>query len=259
MPVPELLVRRGGAPNPTTTRWSGPRGESSTGLDAASCTHSDEKIRAPDQGGEPASERSRWVEIHQSWAELYDASTAWSWHLRSWAVERLRLQPGEVVVDVGCGTGLCFPLIEERIGRQGCLIGIEPCPEMMGRAASRVDAHRWGNVTLVREPAEEATLPGAGDAALFCATHDILRSPIALKNVLGQLRSGGRTVAIGGRWAPAWMPALNCAAFALHWPWVRTFEGFERPWSHMEQLVVDLQVETLALGAGFIAWGTVRR
>jgi demethylmenaquinone methyltransferase/2-methoxy-6-polyprenyl-1,4-benzoquinol methylase len=174
------------------------------------------------------------------------------------AVERLRLHPGDVVVDVGCGTGLCFPLIEERIGRQGRLIGIEPCAEMMSRAVSRVDAHRWGNVTLVREPAEEARLPVACDAALLCAAHDILRSPIALMNVLGQLRPGGRVLAIGGKWAPPWMPTLNFAVFALHWPWARTFEGFKRPWSHMEQLVGDLQVETVALGAGFVAWGTVR-
>jgi ubiquinone/menaquinone biosynthesis C-methylase UbiE len=206
-----------------------------------------------------ASDRDRSVETHRSSAELYDDSTACFCHYRRWAVERLRLHPGEVVVDVGCGTGLCFPHIEERIGRHGRLIGIEACPEMLGRAASRVAAHGWDNVTLLREPAEGARVPLACDAALFCATHDILQTPIALKNVLGQLRSGGRAVAIGGKWAPPWMPALNVAVFALHWPWTRTFEGFARPWSHMEQFVRDLQVETLALGAGFVAWGTVRR
>lgn len=86
-----------------------------------------------------------------------------------------------------------------------------------------------------------------------------LRSPAAVANVLGQLRPGGHVAAIGGKWAPPWMPTLNLAVFALHWPWVTTFEGFERPWSHIEQWVADLRVETLAGGAGFVAWGTVPR
>ncbi|MGH9179844.1 MAG: methyltransferase domain-containing protein [Acidimicrobiales bacterium] len=258
MPIPELVPRRGGVLQPRTPPWSGRASESSPASEAASCIHYDKELAAPGGGGEHGPERDSSVEIHRGSAELYDASTACFRHYRWWAVELLRLRPGEVVVDVGCGTGLCFPLIEERIGRQGRLIGIERCPEMLSRAASRVEAHRWGNVTLLHEPAEEARLPVACDAALFCATHDILRSPIALKNVLGQLRPGGRAVAIGGKWAPPWMPALNIAVFALHWPWARTFEAFERPWSHMEQLVGDLQVETLAFGAGFVAWGIPR-
>ena len=37
----------------------------------------------------------------------------------------------------------------------------------------------------------------AADAALFCAVHDILQSPDALRNVLSRLRPGAR-VAAGG-------------------------------------------------------------
>ncbi|MFN2505251.1 MAG: class I SAM-dependent methyltransferase [Acidimicrobiales bacterium] len=203
------------------------------------------------------SEREQSVEMYRSWAELYDASTASFLHYRRLAVERLRVHPGEVVVDVGCGTGLCFPLIEELVGRQGSLIGIDHCPDMLAQAASRVEARGWRNVTLLCEPAEVARLPVVGDAALSCATHDLLRAPIVLKNVLGQLRPGGRVAAIGGKWAPPWMLALNAAVFALHLRCVTTFEGFERPWSHIEEFVGDLQVETLAFGAGFVACGTL--
>ena len=38
---------------------------------------------------------------------------------RSHAVKMLRLKQGECVIDLGCGTGLNFPLILEQIGSGG--------------------------------------------------------------------------------------------------------------------------------------------
>jgi predicted TPR repeat methyltransferase len=75
--------------------------------------------------------------------------------MRRRAVNNLGLEPGQVVLDVGCGTGLMFEAIEERIGPTGSLIGIELSPEMLAVAAERVAAHRWENVSLLEAPAEE--------------------------------------------------------------------------------------------------------
>ena len=47
-------------------------------------------------------------------------------------------QPGEVILDVGCGTGRNFERIRERIGPAGRLIGIEQSPEMLARARALV-------------------------------------------------------------------------------------------------------------------------
>jgi hypothetical protein len=41
----------------------------------------------------------------------------------------------------------------------------------------------------------------------------------------------------------------------LHAPYVRSFEGFQRPWHHLEQLLVDVHVRELALGSGYIMTG----
>jgi ubiquinone/menaquinone biosynthesis C-methylase UbiE len=45
------------------------------------------------------------------------------WAYRKHAVEALGLQKGDTVVDLGCGTGLNFSLLQEQIGPQGKIIG----------------------------------------------------------------------------------------------------------------------------------------
>ena len=123
---------------------------------------------------------------------------------RRQAVESLAPAPGEVVLDAGCGTGLNFERLEDGVGREGRLVGIDQSPEMLARARERVEQHGWANVTLVEAPAEQADPAVRADAALLCATHDILRSPPALENILGRVKEGGRVVATGPKWAPWW-------------------------------------------------------
>ena len=50
---------------------------------------------------------------------------------RKKAVEHLNLNKGDLVVDLGCGTGLCFPLLMEKIGPNGKLIGVDISTEML--------------------------------------------------------------------------------------------------------------------------------
>jgi len=57
---------------------------------------------------------------------------------RRQAIQLLRLAPGSTVVDVACGTGLNFPLIQQRIGPSGRLIGVDLTAAMLRRANARV-------------------------------------------------------------------------------------------------------------------------
>jgi hypothetical protein len=36
---------------------------------------------------------------------------------------------------------------------------------------------------------------------------------------------------------------------------VRSFEGFDRPWNHLEQLIEDVHVRELAFGSGYVLTG----
>jgi SAM-dependent methyltransferase len=187
-------------------------------------------------------------------AAYYDSRTGAFTGYREAIVDLLPLRPGDVVLDVGCGTGLCFPLVRELIGPTGRIIGVDASAPMLELAAERVRAAGWDNVSLVAAPVAEADLPPA-DHALFCAVHDVLRSAPALDTVLAALRPGGTVAAGGGKWAPPWALAVNAAVLALHAPFVTDFTGFDRPWALLAERLPDLRVHELAMGAGYTAAG----
>jgi ubiquinone/menaquinone biosynthesis C-methylase UbiE len=184
----------------------------------------------------------------------YELFTTWLEPYRHRAVSALRLQPGELVLDVGCGTGLSFAAIQAAIGPGGRLVGIEPSPEMLARARTRVEAAGWTNVSLVEAGAEQAAVPGPVDAVLFSFAHDVLRSPKALANVLGAARPGGRVATVGPKWTGLW-PPLNLLVWQVASQFLTTLEGLARPWSELERVVPELCVEEACFGCIYLAWG----
>ena len=194
-------------------------------------------------------------QAYREHARSYDRRTGSAGGYRRAVVEALPVRRGQVVLDVGCGTGLCHDSLLDKVGPQGGVVGIEESPEMVAVARERIEQEGWRNVTVVQSSAEDAQIADTADAALFCAVHDILQSPDALRNVLGKLRPGAGVAAGGGKWAAPWMVAVNLPVTMLHAPYVRSFEGFERPWHHLEQLLEDVHVLELALGSGYILTG----
>jgi ubiquinone/menaquinone biosynthesis C-methylase UbiE len=191
-------------------------------------------------------------------AATYDSHTGSFERYRRQIVKELPLRRGDVVIDAGCGTGLCFPLLRERVGAEGTIIGVDAAPDMLAIAADRVAAAGWSNVVLVEAPVEDAELPDRVDHALFCAVHDVMQSGRALDHVLARVRPGGMVAAGGGKWGPAWAVGLNAGVLALHAPYVRDFAGFDRPWAaHLAPRLNRLRVQEVAMGGGYLASGTV--
>ena len=188
-------------------------------------------------------------------ADSYNRDTGAFQRYRRAVVEALPLRRGQVVLDVGCGTGLCCGLLREKVGAQGAVVGIEESPEMAAVAREHIASQGWRNVTVVQSSAEDAQIARTADAALFCAVHDIMQSPDALANVLTKLHPGAWVAAGGGKWAAPIMVAANMMTSMLHAPYVRSFSGFDRPWGHLEQLVEDVSVCEVAFGNGYVMTG----
>jgi len=176
--------------------------------------------------------------------------------MRRAAIARLGLKPGQVVLDVGCGTGLSFPLLEESVGPAGRIVGIDQSRDMLSRAKARVADRGWQNVTLVEAPVAAAEILIQADAALFHFTHDIMRTPRAVANVVKHLKPGGHVVAIGIKWAPWWRVRANLRTWRLARAYTTTFEGLRAPWSHLADLIPDLHADSLADGCVYLASGT---
>jgi protein-L-isoaspartate O-methyltransferase len=214
-------------------------------------------VAPPPAQGVPAQRIPR-QQAYSEDARSYDARTSLFQAYRQAIVEALPVGRGQVVLDVGCGTGLCCGMLVEKVGSQGGVIGIEASPEMAAIARERVAREGWPNVTIVQSGAEDARIAGTADAALFCAVHDIMQSPDALQNVMSQLRPEAQVAAGGGKWAAPWLVGVNVQARILHAPYVRSFEGFDRPWNHLEPLIDDVQLHEVAFGSGYVLTGRSR-
>jgi SAM-dependent methyltransferase len=206
----------------------------------------------------PPADHSAALEQYRQRAGIYDAELALFEPIRRRAIERLALHAGDVVLDVGCGTGLSLALLQQGIGAGGRIVGIEQCPEMIELARQRVAQQAWSNVRLLTASAQTARIAGLADAALFHFTHDILRAPQALAHVLRHLRPGARVVATGLQWALPWAWPVNLFVWPAALHSVTSLEGLTRPWSHLEALLDIQRVETMLLGGVFVVSGAVR-
>ncbi len=133
------------------------------------------------------------------WAWLYDI-VVWimSWGqdraLRQWTVKLAALQPGEAVLDVGCGTGDLTLAAKARVGA-GRVIGLDAAAEMIA-VARRKAARRRVDVDFRVGLVEATGLP-----AHSC---DVVLSSLMLHHLPGDLKRAGlvecrRVLKPGGR------------------------------------------------------------
>jgi demethylmenaquinone methyltransferase/2-methoxy-6-polyprenyl-1,4-benzoquinol methylase len=193
---------------------------------------------------------------------FYDFFTAGvSREYRAIAVERLSLQPGDSVIDLGCGTGLSLPLLTDAVGPEGRVIGVDASPDMLARARRRVDAAGWGNVELVESFAQDFQPQAPLDGVLACNVNQLVCSPEVIENAVAWLKPGGRFVAAGGRRGPGFGGFLRALFLRVTVPLMQRERSavrwilHERPWEELERALGPLEVEQFLAGAAFVAQG----
>ncbi len=109
---------------------------------------------------------SRAARFYTRYAALYDriASDApLVAPLRERIVDALAPDRGAVVVEMGCGTGANLPLLRERVGSAGAVVGIDFSAGVLERARDRIARAGWENVHVARA---DATKPSVAPANL---------------------------------------------------------------------------------------------
>ncbi len=195
------------------------------------------------------------IERYRRRAAGYDESAAYTMPLRRRTIALLQLQPGEVVLDVGAGTGLSYALLTDAVGAQGRVLGFEQSPEMFALARARVEREGLHCVWHVNARAEDVELPQLADAALFNYVHDISRLPGAVENVMRQLRPGARIAMAGMKFFPWWAGPLNLLAWLKNRPYNALAADLWQPWDLVQAHCDRFDRCSTQWGMGYIASG----
>lgn len=150
------------------------------------------------------------------WAGFYDllaTRTPGIRSVRERAVDGLALSPGDTVVEFGCGTGANVPLLRERVGQEGRVVGVDLTPGMLRRARRRVRRSGWRNVSLVLGDAERPPIESA-DAVLATFLVGMLQDTGEAVGSWTELLAGGDHVVLLDA-APRDRHGLADAAFRL--------------------------------------------
>jgi ubiquinone/menaquinone biosynthesis C-methylase UbiE len=215
--------------------------------------------------------REHLIETYRKKAKHYDLTTRLypvpgypERAQRRRAVRALGLALGDTVVDIACGTGLNFPLVEDLVGSEGRIIGVDMTDAMLAQAQLRIEANGWSNLSLVQADAAAFEFPTGVDAIL--STYAMTQVPQCAQVIT----HGAAALSAGGRWVvldlkvpattPGWLIGLGTAGlrrFASIDEWIA-----RRPWdvigAAMRDELADVTWTELFFGTAFLAAGSRR-
>jgi SAM-dependent methyltransferase len=99
--------------------------------------------------------------------------------VRAGCVSALGLDPGDTVVEFGCGPGVNVPALREAVGPTGRVVGVDITGAMLDRARALAERRGWENVAFVRGDATEPPVRSA-DAVLATFVTSLFPDPYAV-------------------------------------------------------------------------------
>lgn len=172
------------------------------------------------------------------------------------AIDQLDLRDGNRVLDIGCGTGLNFSHLRQRIGPSGHIVGVDASDSMLAQAQRKVQP--GDHVNLLHGDAgrlDDLVSPWTFDAVV--ATYALSIIPDWRSAWVGarrHIRPRGRIavvdLALPKGFGRVLEPAARLACFA------GGVDLDREPWTLVEDELEDVTVETHRWGHVVVAVGT---
>ena len=174
---------------------------------------------------------------------LFDVFAWLGFNITGWrkqAVSELGLKDGDTVVDIGCGTGLNFPLLHRAVGPEGTIIGVDLSDAMLAQARHTAEANQWANIQLLCADASQFEFPPRVNAVL--STYALTLIPDCgrvVSSACDALASGGKLVVLDMAWpryCPLWWRHV---LFFLRSYGVTADVLRRRPWETVQRVMKD--------------------
>lgn len=202
--------------------------------------------------------RSKWYDLS---ANTYYLLGIREYAYRRMAIGELALQLGDTVVEIGCGTGLNFDLLQREVGPRGQIIGVDMTPAMLAKANRRIRRNKWSNVSLIHTEAAAFEFPGHVDGVL--STFALTLVPEydrVIKNGAQVLAPGKRWVVLDLKMPEKWPLWIVDLFVILTRPFGVTKDlGQRHVWESIDRYLENIIFKELYFGGIYICAGERRK
>ena len=175
-------------------------------------------------------------------------------------VEALGLRLGDTVVDLACGTGLNFELLQKAVGPSGKVVGVDLTDGMLSEAERRVSQAGWDNVELVQADVADYEIgQGVGGVLSTIALTLVPEFDAVIEQASRVLSPGGRLAVLDLKRPEGWPEWLVRMGAWVNSPYGVSLDLADRhPWESVRRYLQEVEYREFYFGALYLSVGEVR-
>ncbi|MBW3001232.1 methyltransferase domain-containing protein, partial [Candidatus Woesearchaeota archaeon] len=164
----------------------------------------------------------------------------------------LKLRKGDTVLDLACGPGLMFNLLQEKIGSKGKIIGVDYVDEMIKQCKKLVKKNKWKNIVLLKQDAAKLKLKNNSLDGIISiiGLSAVPNHKAAIRKCCSALKKGKRLVVLDGKEFRKPFRILNPLFKLLRWS--KSYEKKDLI-TDIKTIFRNIKVKEYLLGSTFIA------
>jgi ubiquinone/menaquinone biosynthesis C-methylase UbiE len=166
-------------------------------------TWAQEPQHQPHRPPQGAAHDHRFNDIAQA-VKMFESAERDTWQKPDEVVKNLQLRPGDVVADIGAGTGYFTRRFAAAVGPQGKAMGLDIEPTMVTHINTEAQKRGFSNLSARQVPPHDPQLaPQSVDVVFICDTYHHMQERVAYARLLARaLKPGGRVIIVDSHKRP---------------------------------------------------------